>query len=78
MDEEMILEPDKLTFTASLRPGRMLPHLLYVIDERGIDLNLETTAYGLKWQAGDRIEVTVRRVSSGEEANGISGVLPGP
>jgi hypothetical protein len=62
---------DSLNLAGTIRKGRIIPELLYVVDERGIDFNLEVTAYGLKWTAGDRIEITIRRVSSGEEGNGI-------
>jgi hypothetical protein len=72
----MRVNSEELVLSAKVGPGRIDRKLMYVFDERGIELNLEVTRYGLKWTPEDELEITIRRIRKGNANEKMESVVP--
>lgn len=71
----MRFNSEELVLNAKVRPGHLDRKLMYVYDERGIELNLEVTAYGLKWTPEDQLEISIRRVQKAGSDEKVASVV---
>jgi hypothetical protein len=58
----MTIEPESITLKGKVVPGPMRPEFTYIQDERGFSSYPEIHVLGLKWQHGDEVEITIRRI----------------
>ena len=57
----MKAEGDEIRMTGKVVPGRMIATTLYIRDENGHEIGLSPTHLGLKWEAGDTVDIVIRR-----------------